>query len=99
MYVSPFFAPIVILILSLPLFLKLVPRNPIFGLRTRDTMSSDNKWYAANRVVGAAGILGGLVWLILSAVLPQFGVRAGYITIAGLAVVIAATLSAANRVR
>jgi serine/threonine protein kinase len=38
--------------LSLPLWLKLVPRNSIYGLRLPSTLISDERWYAVNAHFG-----------------------------------------------
>lgn len=38
--------------LSVPLMLKRIPPNPIYGFRTARTMSSEEVWYPANRFCG-----------------------------------------------
>lgn len=91
-----FFAPIVVSLLSIPLFLKKVPRNPLYGLRTKDTMSSNKVWYSANRAMGVGGIIGGVLWLLAAMVLPKLGMPAQYATFIGLGLLIAAAAIAVN---
>jgi uncharacterized membrane protein len=87
MKLPPFVPGLLILSLSVPLFFKKIPRNPLYGLRTRTTMASDDAWYSANRVAGAGGSIGGAIWLIAALTLPRFGVSAGYITLIGIGAV------------
>jgi uncharacterized membrane protein len=35
-------------LVSIPLLLRKVPRNPVYGYRTRATLSDDHIWYEAN---------------------------------------------------
>lgn len=39
-------------IISIPLILRKVPRNPVYGYRTRTTLSDDALWYEANAYFG-----------------------------------------------
>ena len=61
-------ATFVIAVVSIPMILKLVPRNPYYGFRTPATLSSDELWYPANRFAGwalliAAAVSAGLMLL------------------------------------
>lgn len=38
--------------IALPLLLERVPRNVVYGYRTRATLASDRLWYAANACFG-----------------------------------------------
>lgn len=40
--------------IGVPLILKLVPPNPIYGIRTSKTMSSPEVWFEVNRIAGVA---------------------------------------------
>ncbi|PKN26404.1 MAG: hypothetical protein CVU64_17870 [Deltaproteobacteria bacterium HGW-Deltaproteobacteria-21] len=40
-------------LLSIPLIFRRVPRNPVYGYRTRATLSSDTLWYEANAYFGS----------------------------------------------
>jgi uncharacterized membrane protein len=95
--ISPVVAPIIVLFISAALFFKLIPRNPLFGLRTPETTSCDEKWYAANRSLGAGGVVGGAAWLVLTVALPRLGMSAGIATVIGIGVAVTTTLIAANR--
>jgi uncharacterized membrane protein len=46
-------ACVVVAIVAVPLLLKLIPPNPIYGVRTRRTKESDNLWFEVNRFAGA----------------------------------------------
>ena len=46
--------------LSLPLICSKVPRNRWYGFRTRKTLSSDERWYEANRFCGWALLAAGI---------------------------------------
>lgn len=37
---------------AIPLVLRKVPRNPVYGYRTRSTLGSDALWYEANAYFG-----------------------------------------------
>ena len=95
MLISPLLAPAIILLLAIPLFFKKIPRNPIFGLRTPSTLSSDKKWYSANRIVGAGGVAGASLWLLLTFASGWLGIPIKYVTLIGLGLVITTTLISA----
>lgn len=40
--------------ISVPLVLKLIPPNPIYGVRTERTTSREDVWYSVNRFAGRA---------------------------------------------
>ncbi len=70
MYQHPFLIPsVLILLVSIPLVLGIVPRNRVYGIRTCKTLSDDAIWYPANRFGGWALIISsclylGLVWIM-----------------------------------
>lgn len=64
--------PFILIVVSIPLMLGLVPRNRIYGLVIPVfTMSSDAAWYHANRVAGLATVIACAFWLSLEWWLPQ----------------------------
>jgi uncharacterized membrane protein len=67
-YVAPLLALITIAI-SIPLVLRKVPPNVIYGVRTRKTLSDPRIWYEANYRGGMALIVAGIVALVCWAVL------------------------------
>lgn len=62
--------PVVLVIAAIPMIVGIVPRNPLYGFRTRYTLSSDEAWCSANRIAGIAMFVSGLVWGGLAIVLP-----------------------------
>jgi uncharacterized membrane protein len=59
--------PIVLIIVAVPMILGLLPRNWLYGMRTRYSMSSEGAWYRQNVIGGIALLLWGLVWLVMAA--------------------------------
>lgn len=56
-------------LVSIPLILRKVPRNPVYGYRTRLTLSNDKIWYEANAYFSwrflVAGVLSACAALLL----------------------------------
>jgi uncharacterized membrane protein len=48
-------------IISVPLVLKKVPRNPVYGFRTRATLRDDKIWFKANAYFGSRFIIANLL--------------------------------------
>jgi len=48
-------------LIAIPLMLRKVPRNIIYGYRTRATLSDDFVWYAANAYFGRALLVASIV--------------------------------------
>lgn len=63
--------PIINILISLPLVLKLLPPNRWYGFRTRKTLSNADIWYAANYKGGVGLILASLIALAGRAVIMQ----------------------------
>lgn len=85
-------------LLAIPLILRKVPRNVLYGYRTRATLSDDSVWYAANAHFGrgllAASIATAAAILILyrAGVAPAFFLKASLAALVGpLIVAIVAT--------
>lgn len=57
-------------VVSLPLIFRKVPRNPVYGYRTRATLSDDELWYEANAYFGR--------WLVILSFLAVFAAVALY---------------------
>jgi uncharacterized membrane protein len=47
-----YFLPVLMAASALPMVLRKVPPNLIYGFRTPKTLSSPDIWYAANRIAG-----------------------------------------------
>ena len=71
-----------LILVSIPLALRWVPRNRIYGLRVPATLRSDSVWYDANALCARYCILLGLVMVGLEFVLPA-GVRNNVLTAIG----------------
>jgi uncharacterized membrane protein len=53
MFTQPFAIPALILfIVAVPLALGIIPRNRLYGFRTRRTLADDAVWYPVNRFAG-----------------------------------------------
>jgi uncharacterized membrane protein len=50
-----------IILVAVPLVLRKIPRNNVYGLRTRANMSNDVTWYSANAHFGRGLIVWSLV--------------------------------------
>ena len=61
---SDIFAGLLVLGVNIPLILRKVPRNGIYGMRFRASMKSDEAWYAINEYGGKLFAWGSLLILI-----------------------------------
>jgi uncharacterized membrane protein len=53
MFTQPFAIPaLILLIVAVPLVLGVIPRNRLYGFRTRRTLADDALWYRVNRFAG-----------------------------------------------
>jgi hypothetical protein len=72
MFSEPFFIPAsIILLLALPLILGLIPPNRIYGVRTAETLSDQQRWYRVNRFGGWALCASSLLYLAVAALFPS----------------------------
>ena len=56
---------IIFAIIAVPLILRKVPRNVVYGFRTRATLDNDFVWYEANAYFGKLFLIGSLVSALL----------------------------------
>jgi uncharacterized membrane protein len=61
----------VVFVLCIPLVLKLVPPNRLYGFRTCKTLSSPDIWYPANVFSGYALMLAAAVTALIISCVPQ----------------------------
>lgn len=91
----------VLIVLSVPLILRWVPRNRFYGLRIPATCANESVWYDANAVSGRHMLLLGVFMVALEFVLPSairiVTLRA--IGIVGMVVILVADWRTANRWR
>ena len=66
---------IVIGAISIPLIIKIVPPNGVYGFRTSITRSSVDIWYSANAFMGRALLVGAVVSSAGVARLPETAKR------------------------
>ncbi len=77
MKMLPVLIALLMIALSLPMALRKVPPNQIYGFRTAKTMANTKVWYEANQRAGmnliAAAIIALIVWVAveLSAGIPK----------------------------
>jgi hypothetical protein len=69
--IRQFMPPLMIVFVSLPTALGLIPRNGFYGIRVREAFASDASWYAINRLGSLALIGACLVWLAAAAYAPR----------------------------
>ena len=81
--------PIVLISVSIPLILKMIPRNRMYGFRVPKTLASDAVWYPANQVSGVALLAAGIVWAAAAmGAVPQRYATATGVTAVGVAVAV-----------
>jgi uncharacterized membrane protein len=61
----------VVFVLCIPLVLKLIPPNRLYGFRTRKTLSSPEIWYPANVFSGYALMIAAAVTGLIISCVPQ----------------------------
>jgi len=74
--VSLSIACVVLAAVSIPMILQKVPPNPLYGLRTKLTLSKSEIWYPANAfsgrmLLGAAGLSLAILWVLPEAILAR----------------------------
>ena len=66
---------VVIAMISIPLILRMIPPNGVYGFRTSFTRSSTNIWYAANAFMGWALLVAAVMSAGALTVLPATAKR------------------------
>ena len=91
----------ILVLLSIPLILRWIPRNRLYGLRIASTLANDSVWYDVNALHGRHLFMLGAVMVFLEFVLPStlrlWVLRT--IAIVGLATIVIADWRTANRLR
>ena len=62
----------IIAVLSIPLILKVVPPNRLYGFRTRQTLSNRSLWFRVNYFVGWALLVAAAVSASIFLVAPEY---------------------------
>jgi uncharacterized membrane protein len=86
--------PVVTILISIPLVIRIVPPNMFYGFRTRKTLSNETLWYEANYRGGVNLIIASVIALVARFVFMQvFPPEPA--ALASLAVLAVATLASA----
>jgi hypothetical protein len=56
-------APLIVVVLAIPLIAGWIGRNYLYGFRSPRTVASDAIWYPVNRVAGVLMLVASLIWL------------------------------------
>lgn len=63
MFTQPFAIPaLALFILSIPLAIGAIPRNRLYGFRTRRTLANDTVWYRVNRFAGIGVMIASAIY-------------------------------------
>ena len=54
---------ILLIVFAVPLWMRKVPPNRFYGVRTRATLGDEQRWYAVNATVGLDLLVSGIVLL------------------------------------
>ena len=94
----------ILIVLSIPLILRWVPRNPIYGFRIPATCRNESVWYDANALSGRHLFMLGVALIVLDYMLPLTPWSRSaqrdifkWVSIGGLVVMVAADWRTANR--
>jgi len=49
------------ILIAIPLILRRVPPNPVYGFRTRTTLADENIWYATNAYFGRNFVISSII--------------------------------------
>jgi|GEM_PF-5830832 len=64
-YFLCYMIPAILLIAGLPLALKRIKPNGIYGFRTSDTLADPNVWYSVNTIGGISFLIAGSISILL----------------------------------
>jgi uncharacterized membrane protein len=65
---------LLLVVLGIPLMLRRVGPNPLYGLRLPATFADEWVWYEANALTGRDLLLHGMLLFAVAVVLPLFGI-------------------------
>ncbi len=67
----PFREPVLLMLVALVTMSNIFPRNALFGVRVKETLSSDAAWHEGNRLGGMALLAAAAVWFLAAVYLPR----------------------------
>ena len=87
-------AAVVMALVAVPLALGRVPRNRLYGIRTRRTLADDAVWYDTNAYGGRGLIVASTVTVVVIAVLGALPLPSGVVVPASAAALVVPSLIA-----
>jgi uncharacterized membrane protein len=91
--------PILVIVLSIPMVMGMIPPNRYYGLRVGKTYSSPELWYTGNRIGGTYMLAGGIIALLLGIVLTRMDASRGVTLVAVMAPILIAVFASLLHVR
>ena len=82
-------------LIALPLALRQIPRNRLYGVRTRRTLADDRVWYETNAYGGRCLIVASAVTIVLVPPLGLTSLPPDLLLLAGVAALVVPSLVAA----
>ena len=64
---------VLLILFAVPLWMRMVPPNRFYGVRTRATLGDEQRWYAVNSSAGFDLLISGIVLLAGILVLERLG--------------------------
>ena len=64
---------VLLIVFAVPLWMRMVPPNRFYGVRTRATLGDEQRWYAVNSSAGFDLFISGIVLLAGILVLERIG--------------------------
>jgi len=64
---------VLLILFAVPLWMRMVPPNRFYGIRTRATLGDEQRWYAINASAGFDLLLSGIVLLAGILVIERIG--------------------------
>ena len=65
---------VVLIVFAVPLWMRMVPPNRFYGVRTRATLGDEQRWYAVNSNAGFDLFISGIALLVGILVIERIGV-------------------------
>jgi len=92
---KPFAIPAVILfVISIPLAIGVIPRNRLYGFRTKRTLADEATWFRVNRFAGIAIMVASVMYFTVTFSKPYDGdFRIWLVHLAAFALPLAAALT------
>lgn len=86
---------VVTALIALPLALRQIPRNRLYGVRTRRTLADDRVWYETNAYGGRCLIRASAVTIVLVLLLGRMPLPPDFLLLASVAALVVPSLVAA----